>query len=175
MRRAPAGDDFDGWVRALAHPQLRPRAKQHLLRAGSTALPAIRRGLQRPEVMVRRGCVSLLDHLVDDESIADLVAAVEDPDAGVRARALHALACDACKQNACRPGEDLFVPRAIELARSHDDADVRAAAIDTLGKVAGRRPDARACLQTSAAEDRDAGLRSMARRRLAALRVRQDS
>jgi HEAT repeat protein len=74
------------------------------------------------------------------------------------------LACDQCKENECRPGEELFVPRAIQLLH-HDNPDVRAAAIDALGKVVRRRPDAAAALIAASESDANPGLRGMARRR----------
>ena len=117
--------------------------------------------------MVRRMCASLLDNLVDTESVPNLVAALDDEDPGVCARALHALACDQCKQNGCRPADDLFVPRALELVRTHPSADVRAAAIDALGKVVKRgREDVAANLAAAVEHERDPRLRTMARRRL---------
>lgn len=127
-------------------------------------MPAVRRGLRHPEAIVRRLCASILDHLADDLSFVDLVAALDDEDPEVLKRALHALACDQCKENACRPGEDQFVPRALSLL-VHPNPDVRASAIDTLGKVVTRRPDVADALSEVARRDRDAGLRSMARRR----------
>ena len=54
MRPTPAGSDFDGWVRQLAVPSRRQRARRHLLATGPRAVPAIRKGLQHPEPMVRR-------------------------------------------------------------------------------------------------------------------------
>jgi HEAT repeat protein len=165
MRGIPAGNDFDGWVQRLAIAHCRQQAKRHLMVSGPPALPAVRRGLRHPKPIVRRLCVAILDHLVDEESVPDLVAALDDDDPTVRARALHALACDACKQNDCRPADDLFVPRAVEFLRSHPDADLRAAAIDALGKVAQRRPDAVAALDDAGENDADPRLRSMARRR----------
>ncbi|HUQ40542.1 MAG TPA: HEAT repeat domain-containing protein [Acidimicrobiales bacterium] len=170
MRGTPAVNDFDGWVKQLGVAGRRPTAKRHLMSSGAPALPAVRRGLGHPNPMVRRLCVSVLDHLVDDESVPDLVAALDDDDAEVCRRALHALACDQCKDNACRPADDLFVPRAIELLHS-PDPDVRAGAIDALGRVAGRgkSPQIVTALELVAERDPDSGLRSMARRR--ALRV----
>ena len=165
MRRSPAPNDFHGWVQQLAVSSCRQRAKQHLMLAGPPALPAVRRGLQNPNPVVRRTCVSVLDHLVDEESIPDLVAALDDDDPEVCARALHALACDQCKQNECRPGDDLFVPRAFELLRVHPNPDVRAAAIDALGRVAQRRPDIAATLAAAGEDERNPDLRNMARRR----------
>ena len=62
--------------------------------------------------MVRRQCVNLLDHLLNEGAVQALVGAIDDPDDQVSARALHALACERCKQGECRPGEDLWVPGA---------------------------------------------------------------
>jgi HEAT repeat protein len=163
VRREPAPNDFDGWVSHLGVTSCRRRAKVHLLGAGAAALPALRRGLRHPKVIVRQQCVRIFDQLVDEESLSELVLALDDPDAGVRARALHALACDRCKENACRPGEDLWVPRALDLLHERDP-DLRAAAIDALGKVAARRDDVAAALAHVAVTDTDKGLRGMARR-----------
>src|SRR5207253_147645 len=140
MHGFPAANDFDGWVAQLANSERRQRAKIYLRGAGRPALAAVRRGMHHQKPMVRRLCASILDHLADDATLVDLVAALDDDDADVVKRALHALACDRCKEDDCRPGEDLFVPRALELLH-HPNPDVRASAIDTLGKVAPRRPD----------------------------------
>ena len=164
MRRAPAPSDFDGWVSQLGVSSCRQRAKVHLLTSGPPALPALRRGLRHRKAIVRQLCVRLFDQLVDEASLPDLVLALDDEDPGVCARALHALACDRCKQNECRPGEDLWVPRALEFLRSHPNADVRAAAIDALGKVV-HRADAATALLTAAEREPNQGLRGMARRR----------
>ena len=107
--------------------------------------------------------MDLLDQLVDDESVPALVEALDDPVVAVRARALHALACDRCKQDACRPGEELWIPTAIRFL-ADPDPDLRAAAIDALSKVAGHRDDAAAAVVAAATGDPDRGLRGMARR-----------
>jgi HEAT repeat protein len=165
MSRFPAGNDFDGWVAQLANSERRQRAKIYLREAGQPAVPAVRRGMHHPKPIVRRLCTSILDHLADEAAFVDLVAALDDQDPEVLNRALHALACDQCKQNDCRPGEELFVPRALDLLH-HPNADVRASAIDTLGKVVARRPDVAEALDEVAQHDRDSGLRGMARRRV---------
>jgi hypothetical protein len=162
MRRAPAPNDFDGWVSQLGYAPCRRRARIHLLMSGSPALPALRRGLRHPKAIVRRQCVQIFDQLVDEESLPELISALDDDDPGVRSRALHALACDRCKQNDCRPGEAVWVPRAVELLR-HPDPDQRAAAIDALGKVAARRPDVATVLLAAAETEKDKGLRGKAR------------
>lgn len=165
MARFPATTDFDGWVAQLANSERRQRAKAYLREAGQPALPAVRRGMHHPKPIVRRLCASLLDHLADEDAFIDLVAALDDDDPQVLKRALHALACDQCKENECRPGEELFVPRALELLQ-HPNADIRASAIDTLGKVVARRPDVAVALADVAENDRDRGLRGMARNRI---------
>ena len=165
MRRAPAPNDFDGWVNQLGVSSCRQRAKAHLVNSGPPAVPALRRGLRHPKAIVRRQCVRIFDQLVDEASLPDLVVALDDDDPGVCARALHALACDRCKQNECRPGEDLWVPRALAFVEEDPNPDIRAAAIDALGQVASRRPDIAAALLAAAEHDPDSGLRSMARRR----------
>jgi HEAT repeat protein len=161
----PAGNDYDGWVALLGRRQQRQRARRHLMSIGPPALPALRRGLLSDEPAVRRSCASILDHLVDDESVPALVAALDDPDSGVLARALHALACDLCKEGACRPSDDLFVPRALDLVRHHPDPDVRASAIDALGKAAERNPTVATALRAAAAGERHAGLRHLVDRK----------
>ena len=153
-------------MQQLASPRHRQEAKQRLRFSGADPLAAVRQGLKHPKAVVRQMCVNILDRLVDLDSLPDLVAALDDEDVDVRARALHALACDACKQNECRPDDELFVPRAIELLGHHPDADLRAAAVDALGKAAGRRPDAVAALTTAADHDPHRGIRNMARIRL---------
>lgn len=163
VRTIPSGSDFDAWVERLTRSGKRQEAKQHLLRAGASALPALRRGTRHGDARVRRVCVAMLDRLVDQDSVGDLVAALDDDDVEVRRRALHALACDACKVNECRPGEDLWVPRALALL-ADPDPDLRAAAIDALGKVVHHRDDVADALATAAERDPDRGLRGMARR-----------
>ena len=165
MSRFPAAADFDGWVAQLANSERRQRAKIYLRSAGQPAVPAVRRGMHHPRPIVRRLCTSILDHLADEAAFVDLVAALDDEDSDVLKRALHALACDQCKENECRPGEELFVPRALELLH-HPNADVRASAIDTLGKVVTRRPDVAEALADVAEHDRDSRLRGMARGRV---------
>ena len=165
MRRAPAANDFDGWVSQLGISSCRQRARFHLLESGPRALPALRRGLRHQKAIVRQQCVRIFDQLVDEESLPELVLALDDEDPAVCARALHALACDRCKQSGCRPAEHLWVPRALDLLRNHRNPDLRAAAIDALGKVARHRPEVAAALAAAAALDVDKGLRGMARRR----------
>ena len=157
-----AGGDFDGWVERLATPGQRKRAWLHLLRCGPPAVPAIRRGLHHPNPQVRSTCAQILDRLLDDDAIPDLVAALDDPDPMVVKRALHSLACDQCKEGACRPGDDLFVGKAIELARSDPRPGVRASAFDALAQAATRDPELATAILGIVAHEPDAGLRRSA-------------
>lgn len=161
MRRSPAPNDFKGWVAQLAVASCRARAKQHLVAVGPPALPAIRHGLQHENPTVRRLCVNLLDRVLDEEAIPALIAALDDVAPEVSARALHALACDRCKQNECRPAEDVWVSRALRLLPD-PNPDLRAAAMDALGRVALRRPEVAAALRVASDTDPDRGLRSKA-------------
>jgi hypothetical protein len=58
------------------------------------------------------------------------------------------------------------VPQALNFLQTDSNPDRRAAAVDALGKVVSRRPDVAAALGAAAETDPDAGLRSMARRRV---------
>ena len=162
MRRVPAGSDFDGWVALLAVSTRRQAARRHLMGIGARAVPAIRRGVHHDDPVVRRACVSMLDQLLDDDAIPDLIAALDDSDAEVVGRALHSLACDACTKGSCRPSDDLWVGRAIELA-SHHDVDLRAKAIDALGKALERNAEVGEAMARIAESEPHPGLRSMAR------------
>lgn len=165
-RPLPRAGDHDAWVRRLGLSHARQGAKHHLRAVGAPAVPAIRRGLRHPDPEVRRACVSLLDALLDADAVPDLVGALDDDDGQVVKRALHALACDQCKQNGCTPGDELFVGRALDLVRSHPDPDVRAGAIDALGKAVERNPAVGGLLAEAAAGERHPGLRDMVRSRL---------
>ena len=163
MRATPSGSDFDAWVELLGVTSKRQAARRHLMGIGARAVPAIRAGVHHADPVVRRACVSLLDQLLDDDAIPDLVAALDDDDPDVVRRALHSLACDACTKGACKPSDELWVGRAIELAR-HPNIDVRVGAIDALGKAAGRRADIGDVLHEIADAERDPGVRSMTRK-----------
>ncbi|MBA3653672.1 MAG: HEAT repeat domain-containing protein, partial [Actinobacteria bacterium] len=84
----------------------------------------------------------------------------------------HALACDQCKQNECRPGDDVFVPKALAFVRAHPNPDVRAGAVDALGRVVDRRPDVADALIAAGKSDPNAGVRNMARQRTRHLPMR---
>jgi HEAT repeat protein len=132
--REPQDADYAGWVVLLADPARAQRAYWHLVLSGPGALDAIRHGLSSPVDDVRRFCTKALDHLVDEVSFPMLVALLNDSDAQVRVEAIHALACDRCKDNACRPAASVVLPRAIEALLMDSDRHVRSRACELVGR-----------------------------------------
>jgi HEAT repeat protein len=130
----PNHDDFDSWVIQLEDPVRARRAYWHLVLSGGQALPAIRKGLTSPIDDVRRLCTRVLDHLVDEDSFPTLIEMLDDPDPRTRVEALHALACDRCTDNGCRPDASAVLDRAIRLLRTDVDRHVRERACEVVGR-----------------------------------------
>ena len=84
--------DNQSLVWCLGDPQRAVAAYHELLRRGKDATGAIRAGLRHQNPAVREGCCRLLDRLVDTDSMSQLIAMTDDPDARVRIAAFHALA-----------------------------------------------------------------------------------
>ena len=162
----PAAEDFDAFVEHLAIPHRARRAYWHLRLSGAAAVPALRRGLEHPNAVVRSECVAILDRSLDDEALPDIVRLLDDPDPVVVGRALHTLACDECKEGSCRPGENLFVPKAIDILQSYPHPRVRFAAADALGKVVHHNADALSALEAAAVNDPERGVRKGAALRI---------
>ena len=132
--RDPAPRDFPGWVARLADPLRARQAFWQLVVSGADALPAVRDGLGHPNAEVRMYCTKALDHLVDTDSFPQLVAMLDDPDDRVRWDALHALACDRCKENDCRPDKREVLPLAIRLLRNDPSRHVRGMAAEVVAR-----------------------------------------
>ena len=79
---------------------------------------------------MREGCCRLLDHLVDTESMGQLIAVMGDPDARVRGAAFHALACDRCKGDTCAPGADQVLEPGLQHLAWDPDPHIRAMAAE---------------------------------------------
>jgi uncharacterized protein (DUF1778 family) len=110
--------------------------------------------MRRQNLLARR--VTVHDNstvLVDEESFPHLVAMLDDPDPRVRVQTLHALACDRCKDNTCRPDRAEVLPRAIALLQSDLSDHVRVAACEVVGRWAHTDEIAAAAL--SQARDTD--------------------
>jgi HEAT repeat protein len=106
-------------VALLSDPHRYFPAYQRLLTLGASAADAARIGLRHPNPQVRMRCCQVLDHVMDETSIGALLGVLDDPASEVRIQALHALACDRCKNDACRPDAATALPRAIS-ALAHD-------------------------------------------------------
>jgi hypothetical protein len=157
-----APDDFPGWVTLLADPVRAKRAYWHLLLSGEAALPAVRRGLQDASADVRMYCAKVLDHLVDEESFTNLLAALDDPDPRVRWDALHAVVCDRCKESACRPDPAEVLPRAIEILGSDSSKYVRAMAAEVVGRWVHANEDGANALVEARTSDPEPSVRKKA-------------
>lgn len=156
-------DQYTALVSKLAASHHASAAYRSLLRCGLNALPAVRGGLQHEHADVRYRCCQFLDRFLMPEIIDDLVAMLDDPDARVRCSALHTLACDRCKEGACRPDEATVLPRAIALLAHDADAHVRAMAIEVVGRWVHTNPGAQAALSKAAGSDLSPTVRKKAR------------
>lgn len=159
-------------------------AVKHLARAAYWRLwegarsdnSVVRNGLRHPDPSVRAVCAQILDHFLDDAAVVEVIRCLEDNSPRVRAWALHTLGCDRCKEGACRPGEDTFVPAAIRLLRHDPDASVRAAAASAIGRSASlRRPEVTGALIAARDGDRDRHVRRVAERFLRSSPAVRDS
>jgi HEAT repeat protein len=148
-----ARTDDEALVSCLGDPQRAVAAYRALLGRGQDALSAIRAGLHHENPAVREGCCRLLDHLVDTDSMDELIAMADDPDARVRIAAFHALACNRCKGDTCAPGPDRVLEPALRHLATDPDPHVRSMAVELVGKFA--HTDARATTALGASHTRD--------------------
>ena len=146
MAEVPDHDDYEGWVRLLADPIRARRAFWHLVLSGASALASVRRGLDSSNDDVRRWSTKAMDHLVDADGLVVLVRMLDDADPKVRLEACHALACDRCKDNGCRPDAAAVLPRAIGVMLDDPDAQVRAYAITLVGRWVHKLSEAEAAI-----------------------------
>jgi hypothetical protein len=162
MSALPDHADYDGWVRLLADPIRAQRAFWHLVLVGPDALDCVRRGLDSPNDDVRRWSTKAMDHLVDADALATLVRMLDDPNPAVRLEACHALACDRCKDNGCRPDAAAVLPRALAVMLHDPDAHVRAYAIELVGRWVHTHPEAEAGLVRARDHDSSPAVRKKA-------------
>ena len=154
--------DYDSIVSDLGIPHRVKAALRVLMSAGAAATPAVRRGLEHPDARVRTECCNVLDHYLDEAAVGDLMARLTDADANVRARALHALACERCKEGTCRPAEADIIPIAIRMLQTDTDRYVRKAAVEMLGPASPRNSQVRDALSTARDQDPDPLVRKVA-------------
>jgi len=139
--------DYSQVVEDLGVPHRARAALRTLMAAGPAATPALRRGLRHPTPEVRIGCCNVLDHFLDDDAVPELIENLTHEHEDVRARAMHALACDKCKAGACRPGEAETVPLALRLLREDPSRRVRAEAVSLLFQAVHQNDEVRTALE----------------------------
>ena len=154
--------DFEVFVAHLAVPHRASHAFWHLVLSGSDALPAVRAGLRHDAADVRRYCVKVMDHLVDEDAFPALLQMLDDADPRVRYEALHALACDRCKVTTCRPSKADVLPGAIRLLREDPDDHVRAMACEVVGRFVHSDHDAESALIAARDDDPSPSVRKKA-------------
>ena len=153
---------FDDYVAQLAIPHRSKHAFWHLVLSGADALPAVRRGLASDDHAVRLGCTRVLDHLVDEESWPELIAMLDDDDAETRYWALHSLACERCKDNACRPTKSEVLTPAIRILHSDPDRHVRSSAVGVVAMFVHTDGEAERALVDAHTTDPDPAVRKKA-------------
>jgi hypothetical protein len=125
-------------------------AYRTLFDMGFAAVPAARDGLRHANADVRYHCLRLLDHFLVPEALSEMIVMLRDLAPQVRRSALHTLACDRCKEGACRPVEAEVLPEALRLLHEDGSDHVRAMAIEVVGQYVHNNPlAARALLEAS--------------------------
>ncbi len=127
-------------VDALTDPHRCFQAYQRLQRLGPAAGAAARLGLRHASAQVREYCCLVLDRLMD-------------PAERVRLAAVHALACERCKEGSWRPSAGAVLPRAITLLAADESAHVRAMAVELVGQWVHGHPAACSAIERAAASD----------------------
>jgi HEAT repeat protein len=157
-----AADDYRGLVTSLGVEHRAREARRRLMRAGSAATPELRRGLKDPNPLVRIGCCVVLDHHLDEAAIGELIDNLDHAHSGVRAWALHALACDRCKEGACRPEEARVIALVIRLLEHDPIVKVREMAAGLLGPSVHRSAAACEALRRAHGSDTSPVVRKIA-------------
>ncbi len=140
-------------IEQLAVPHRAKEAYYALLEQGFAVLPTVLSGLQHESEDVRYYCARLLDHIFVPEALVYLVPLLEDKSPKVRIMALHALACDKCKQGVCLPNTEDYFPTALQALKTDTDAHVRAMAVEVVGKFVYSNQTAVHALKEAQASD----------------------
>ena len=153
---------YDLVVEQLGVKHRAQEALRALIAAGPAATSAVRRGLSHDDPVVRVRCCMVLDHHLDEAALPELTANLTHEDDDVRAWALHALACDRCKEGACRPGEDDVVPIALRMLADDASRHVRTMAAHMVGPAVHRRRDVAPALEAARDGDPHPAVRKVA-------------
>jgi hypothetical protein len=159
----PWAKDFESLIENLGIPHRAKDAYWRLLTAGSRAVPALKQGLAHPNPKVRVAVCGILDHSLEEDCIPDLRENLTHESPEVRAWALHALACDRCKEGSCRPGEDDTIPLAVDMMLNDPSALVRCRAIALVGESVHRRPASVDALRAALESEMHGGNRKIIR------------
>jgi hypothetical protein len=149
-------------VELLGDPHRRVVAFRELLALGSGARSAAIDGLRSPNARVREQCCRLLDHITDADGTEALLDVLDDPDPQVRAQAIHALACDRCKDDECRIDASAVLPKAITMLANDESRWVRNFAVELVGVWVHTHPEAVAALERAARTDPSSAVRKKA-------------
>ena len=173
MRRAAArnrgrpvvdlsGNTLEETIEMLASPHRRKVAMRKLMAAGRVGTPVVRAGLKHEDSEVRIACCKVLDHFMDEAAVPELIDNLDHSHPGVRAWAIHALACDRCKEGVCRPGEGDVIPIVVDALLHDEDRDVRQQAAGLLGPSVLRSEAAKAAIAHAHEHDSHAAVRKVA-------------
>ncbi|HVE93110.1 MAG TPA: HEAT repeat domain-containing protein, partial [Actinomycetota bacterium] len=111
---------------------------------------------------VRRACCEFLDHYLVPEALPELIRLVDDPHPRVRLLALHALACDRCKEGDCRAEEEAVLPKAVRVLRQDPSPHTRAMAIEVIGRFVHASDVASLAVVEAATSDPSSAVRKKA-------------
>ena len=128
-------------------------ALKRLMAAGPLATTIVREGLRHPNPAVRVGCCKVLDHFMDEAAVPELIENLSHSDDQVRVWAMHALACDKCKEGTCRPGEEEVIPMAARMLLEDRSRRVRQAAAGLVGESVHRNAAALPALEQAHRHD----------------------
>ena len=155
-------DDYRRLIDDLAVQHRAKHSLRCLMAAGALATPVLLEGLRHPEPAVRIGCCMVLDHHMDEAALPDLIENLHHENEMVRAWAMHALACDRCKEGSCRPGEDQVIPLAVQMLMEDESRRVRQMAAGVLGPSVHRHPDVLRALEYARDHDSHPVVRKIA-------------
>lgn len=145
-------------------PHRRREAHRKLLGIGAPARAAVEEGLLSDDAVIRAECTILIDRLAGNDSFELVMLLLDDPDANVRAHAIHALACDRCKaDDVCVLPTDELIPEAERLLAGDPHPHVRAIALEVLARWVHDEPRARHAIETAANDDPTPAVRKKAR------------
>ncbi len=130
---------------------------------GRDAVAVAEAGLGHENADVRLYCTLLLDRLAGTDSFVMMVPLLDDPDARVRSRALHSLACDRCKRDDVEVlDKGTILPLALRVLRDDPDAHVRAMAVEVVGTWVHTDPTAADALALASTSDPSPAVRKKA-------------